>query len=275
MNAFEAAGQAEKAIPMLEASEKAFPEDYNPPARLALVYLWLKQYDTALAASDRALERVYGPRKLRVLAVRADIYKGMGNAAEARKTVEESLAYAEALPAGQRSETAIALAQEAARRFVGLTRLRITRSGPLPARVRRARPVAAAEGEDRQLQALFDEAWAFRLAEDPLFATSAGDHRYDDKLPSMTHADLERRAAYARSALERLKAIDRAALSAVRPGQRGHARAASSRTRSPTSSSAPTGSRSTPTAASTPTSPTCPTACRSRRRRTTRTTSRA
>ncbi len=73
--------------------------------------------------------------------------------------------------------------------------------------------LAAAEGEDRKLRALFDEAWAFRLAEDPLFATSAGEHRYDDKLPSMTHADLERRAAHARSALERLKGIDRAALS--------------------------------------------------------------
>jgi len=108
LNAFEAAGQAEKAIPMLEASEKAFPEDYNPPARLALVYLWLKQYDTALAASDRALARVYGPRKLRVFAVRADIYKGMGNAAAERKTVEESLEYAEGLPPGQRSEPAIA-----------------------------------------------------------------------------------------------------------------------------------------------------------------------
>jgi hypothetical protein len=43
-----------------------------------------------------------------VLAVRADIYKGMGDAATARKTVEESLQYAEALPPGQRSETAIA-----------------------------------------------------------------------------------------------------------------------------------------------------------------------
>jgi tetratricopeptide (TPR) repeat protein len=108
LNAFEAAGEIAKAIPMLEVSEKAFPEDYNPPARLALVYLRLKQYDTALAASDRALSRVYGPRKLRVLAVRADIYKGMGNAAAARKTVEESLEYAEALPAGQRSDPAIA-----------------------------------------------------------------------------------------------------------------------------------------------------------------------
>jgi uncharacterized protein (DUF885 family) len=73
--------------------------------------------------------------------------------------------------------------------------------------------LAAAEGEDRKLKALFDEAWAFRLAEDPLFATSAGEHRYDDKLPSMTHADLERRAVHARAALERLKGIDRAALS--------------------------------------------------------------
>ncbi len=108
LSAFLAADEIGKAIPMLEASEKAFPEDYNPPARLALVYLRLKQFGTALEASDRALARVYGPRKLRVLAVRADIYKGMGNAAAAKKTVEESLAYAEALPEGQRSDTAIA-----------------------------------------------------------------------------------------------------------------------------------------------------------------------
>ena len=108
LNAFDAAGQIEKAIPMLEQSQKDFPDDYNPPARLALVYLKLKQYPAALTASDRALPRVYGPRKLRVLAVRADIYKGMGDAAAGRKTVEEALAYAEALPPGQRSEPAIA-----------------------------------------------------------------------------------------------------------------------------------------------------------------------
>ena len=108
LSAFEAAGEIGEAIPMLEASEKAFPEDYNPSARLAFVYLRLKQYDTALKASDRALSRVYGPRKLRVLSVRADIYKGTGDAAAAKKTVEESLAYAEALPVGQRSDTAIA-----------------------------------------------------------------------------------------------------------------------------------------------------------------------
>ncbi len=108
LNAFEAAGEIEKAIPMLEKSERDFPEDYNPPARLALVYLKLKRYEPALEASDRALARVYGPRKLRVLAVRADIYTGMGDSAAARRTVEEALTYAEALPPGQRSEATIA-----------------------------------------------------------------------------------------------------------------------------------------------------------------------
>jgi thiol-disulfide isomerase/thioredoxin len=108
LSAFDAAGQIEKAIPMLEQSQKDFPEDYNPPARLALVYLKLKQYPAALSASDRALSLVYGPRKLRVLAVRADIYKGMGDAAAERQTVQDALAVAEALPPGQRSEPTIA-----------------------------------------------------------------------------------------------------------------------------------------------------------------------
>ncbi|MGE5414564.1 MAG: tetratricopeptide repeat protein [Syntrophomonadaceae bacterium] len=107
LNAYDAAGEIQRAIPMLERSEKDFPQDYNPPARLALVYLKLKKYPEALAASDRALARVYGPRKLRVLAVRTDIYTAMGDAKAARKTLQDSLAYAEALPAGQRSEATI------------------------------------------------------------------------------------------------------------------------------------------------------------------------
>ena len=96
LGAFEAAGEIEKAIPMLEQSEKDFPDDYNPPARLALVYKELKRYDEALAASDRALAQGLRPSpKIRVLAVRADIYEGMGDAAAARKTLEEAIAYAE------------------------------------------------------------------------------------------------------------------------------------------------------------------------------------
>jgi len=107
-SAYQAAGEIEKAIPMLEQSEKDFPDDYNPPARLSSAYLKLKKYDQALACNDRALAKVYGPRRLRVLATRADIYAGMGNEAEARNTRQQALAYAESLPEGQRSDSAIA-----------------------------------------------------------------------------------------------------------------------------------------------------------------------
>jgi tetratricopeptide (TPR) repeat protein len=98
----------EKAIPMLEQSERDFPDDYNPPARLVVAYKAMKQYDQALAASDRALKHVYGPRKLAVLSARTDLYEAMGDKAAARRTVEESLAYAKSLPEGQRSERRIA-----------------------------------------------------------------------------------------------------------------------------------------------------------------------
>jgi tetratricopeptide (TPR) repeat protein len=101
-------GQPERAIPMLEASERDLPEDYNPPARLALAYLELGRHEEALAASDRALARVYGPRKLRVLSTRADIQTAMADTSGARRTLEDALALAESLPEGQRSERTIA-----------------------------------------------------------------------------------------------------------------------------------------------------------------------
>jgi tetratricopeptide (TPR) repeat protein len=101
-------GQPERAIPVLEQSERDFPSDYNPPARLALAYRGLKKYDEALAASDRALALAYGPRKLVILQARADIYAKKGDAAAARKTREDALAWAEALPKEQVSERQIA-----------------------------------------------------------------------------------------------------------------------------------------------------------------------
>ncbi|HTY41478.1 MAG TPA: DUF885 domain-containing protein [Thermoanaerobaculia bacterium] len=69
-----------------------------------------------------------------------------------------------------------------------------------------------AESASTRLQALVDAEWQYRLQENPLLATSAGDHRYDDRLPSMTPADLARRAAHDRETLATLRAIDRAAL---------------------------------------------------------------
>ncbi|HEY6064554.1 MAG TPA: tetratricopeptide repeat protein [Thermoanaerobaculia bacterium] len=101
-------GEPERAIPMLNASERDLPNDYNPPARLAVAYRAMKKYDEALAASDRALAKAYGPRKLGILQTRADIYKEKGDPAAARKTIEEAVKLAESLPEGQRSDRTIA-----------------------------------------------------------------------------------------------------------------------------------------------------------------------
>jgi hypothetical protein len=101
-------GTPEKAIPMLEQSERDFPDDYNPPARLALAYKAMKEYGKALAASDRALARVYGPRKLVVLTARADIYAAMGDNKGARETIAQAVEFAKSLPEGQRNERRIA-----------------------------------------------------------------------------------------------------------------------------------------------------------------------
>jgi uncharacterized protein (DUF885 family) len=71
---------------------------------------------------------------------------------------------------------------------------------------------AAAAAAARALHALFAEEWQYALREDPLFATSVGDNRYNDRLPSVTPADLARRDQHARAVLERLHRIDRARL---------------------------------------------------------------
>jgi uncharacterized protein (DUF885 family) len=62
------------------------------------------------------------------------------------------------------------------------------------------------------LYAIFDEAWAHRLEEDPLFATAAGENQYNDRLPSVTEDDFRRRAEYRRGLLDRLGRLDRSAL---------------------------------------------------------------
>ena len=72
---------------------------------------------------------------------------------------------------------------------------------------------AAAEPGAPRLQHLFDDAWQFDLQEDPLFASQAGDHRHDDRLPRVTLADYRRRLEKERELLERLQKIDRSKLS--------------------------------------------------------------
>lgn len=72
---------------------------------------------------------------------------------------------------------------------------------------------AAAAGTDgAKLHALFAREWEMRLVDNPLFATSVGRHEYDDRLPSVRHEDLARRAQATREMLAELGRIDRARL---------------------------------------------------------------
>ncbi|HKQ58496.1 MAG TPA: thiol reductase thioredoxin [Candidatus Eisenbacteria bacterium] len=108
LSAYIEIGHPEKAIPMLETSARDFPDDYNPHARLASAYKAMKQWDKALAESDLALARAYGPRKLLIYQNRVDILKGKDDVPAARSALEEAIAYAKALPEGQRSNNTIA-----------------------------------------------------------------------------------------------------------------------------------------------------------------------
>jgi uncharacterized protein (DUF885 family) len=64
------------------------------------------------------------------------------------------------------------------------------------------------------LHSLFDEAWQVQLEEYPTFASSLGDHRFGDRLASVSEADEQRRADYWRGVQDRLHAIDRSELPA-------------------------------------------------------------
>ncbi len=64
-----------------------------------------------------------------------------------------------------------------------------------------------------QFHDLIDEEWELRMKEDPLFATSTGDNRYNDRLPAASDADFTRRMAELAAIRARQDGIDRSALS--------------------------------------------------------------
>jgi len=96
-------GEPGRAVAPLVQSERDFPRNYEPPSRLAMVYLALGRHDEALAASDRALALAYGPRKVRLLNDRAAILLAKGDRKAAHAAFAEALAWWEGLPEAQRS----------------------------------------------------------------------------------------------------------------------------------------------------------------------------
>lgn len=94
-------GDPLRAVPALEQSERDFPQDFNPPARLAVAQREAGHLDEALAAADRALALAYGPRKLRIFTTRAEVLEKKGDLRGARATLESAVGYAETLPKPQ------------------------------------------------------------------------------------------------------------------------------------------------------------------------------
>jgi len=98
VEAYLALDEPARAIPMLEASARDFPRDYNPHARLARVRLAMKDLAAAEAAYLRASALVYGPRTLRVAALGADVAEARGDRAAAQARLRDALAKTEAMP---------------------------------------------------------------------------------------------------------------------------------------------------------------------------------
>jgi predicted negative regulator of RcsB-dependent stress response len=108
VNAALALGEPLRAEAALKQSERDLPADYNPPARLAIIYHAAGREDDALAAVDRALGKVYGPRAMRLYDLKADVQLKKGDRAGARKTLEGALQAARALPVEQRRDQLVA-----------------------------------------------------------------------------------------------------------------------------------------------------------------------
>jgi tetratricopeptide (TPR) repeat protein len=97
LEAYIALGEVENAVPMLEQSERDFPDDYNPPFRLARAYFELHRYEPALMEVRRALDRAHGPRKLRIFMLKADILEAQKDRAGARQAIGEAMEFANRL----------------------------------------------------------------------------------------------------------------------------------------------------------------------------------
>ncbi|MEE8201934.1 MAG: DUF885 domain-containing protein [Candidatus Acidoferrales bacterium] len=74
-------------------------------------------------------------------------------------------------------------------------------------------PLAAEEDAAAQLHALFEEEWEYFLEENPEVASLLGDRRWNERWSDMSLEAGERRHRHRRQVLERLDAIDTAALS--------------------------------------------------------------
>lgn len=100
-------------VPALEKSAADLPKEYDPRARLGWIYLKGDKLPEAAKWTDQALALSYGPRKTRVLALRAEIAAKANDKAGQRRYLEEIVKTLEKLPSTQTTPEAIAKAKQA------------------------------------------------------------------------------------------------------------------------------------------------------------------
>jgi thiol-disulfide isomerase/thioredoxin len=100
-------------VPALEKVAADLPTEYDPPYRLAWIYLQAKQPEKALPWAEKALALVYGPRKARAQSMVVDIQKARGDRAGEKRAREALIAIYEGLPAGMAQPAALAAARTA------------------------------------------------------------------------------------------------------------------------------------------------------------------
>lgn len=110
-------GRPADAIPALEKSVAALPEEYDPPYRLAWILLRSERAAEAVAPAEKALKLAYGPRKARVYGLLAEIQGARGDRAKQREALAAAVALWEGLPAGHQNPAALAAAQAALTAF--------------------------------------------------------------------------------------------------------------------------------------------------------------
>ncbi|HWO09716.1 MAG TPA: thioredoxin family protein, partial [Polyangiaceae bacterium] len=99
-------GRAEEALALASAREQQLPDNYNPPHYRAKSLKALGRWAEGLEAIERALSLAYGPRRIGLLTLKADLLLLGGRRADAVAVLEEQLAAYRALPAGQRQPAA-------------------------------------------------------------------------------------------------------------------------------------------------------------------------
>jgi tetratricopeptide (TPR) repeat protein len=94
--------RAEDALALAIARERALPQSYNPPHYQARSYKALGKWQEGLTALERALALAYGPRRIGLLTLKADLLFAADRDAEALGVLREQLALYRALPEGQK-----------------------------------------------------------------------------------------------------------------------------------------------------------------------------